>query len=776
MKINRKFLIVFLMLVIGYEKCHSSEIKDYNEFFKYSLSINAISSDYEKLIHPYLETVADLSDDDRKININKGPCSSCINVLLLDMDKFLDNKNEKKILGMIYEEFVLSMKRNILAAPPNLLLIDSNYIGEIIFNAFNLTLNIHQSTDLSIGNGDLHEINDLTQQVGYLGIGNTKAFIEGTDLSKRLLDISKKLSNSYLVLDEEIDPYKSIIMKLPTNSPKSGFLDDLDISDRINIWNFTMYNLLKKGKEKLPELLTSSFILLFSHELAHLNKNNTYKYNFLSISDLLEYWVNRNVRKEEDRADTAALKNLQKYINKISNDKEISDTSKLVRAFTGLSTINTLYNDVLVNNFSGMRGLYAQDLLFKILVRDCRKNKSTKHLDHWNTNRAIDISYDRVPFMSRSEIKKIRDKYNSESFKSTHSHHIDRIADYYKIILNSPIIKKSWVNEKFPFKGNILKLWNKDERLIRSMINPDDYSSTLRIKKDELFSISSVIDTEWEEAENCPIGQCYIGTVKDGDTMEEVDGYFEVITEDNNVKSIKIVYNLGVMTEKSLKFRMVVIAIIVKSSIIEIEAKEALDVIMDFYDQLDECKWATKFHHFNLYRSVDFNTVSVELGLPDKPSLLNVSKLENNKYIDDTIYSGIKKLFDEYAIKGMFGMEEIVEKCYGRVNSETDISLMQKCYSMDLSANSWDSTFVDTMNLPPYAYFLKDKIYSRLERAFSRKGVLSESSRNYLVDKWTTIAVKNQNKYFQDRNKGLIDICHDINGCAAQETDGLQVD
>lgn len=714
----------------------------HDDLFSIATKYDAISKPFEDILTKYIILTMDLADDGRKIIVNNVPQKDCLNVLILKLDSFKKD-TKTKIFGLTLSQFAEIVNWNAVAWPDNLLIFDEKLIAAIAFCAYNDTLEAYQFPSI------LKNIKPLEAQVAacqgeMLALGNIKEISNDTKIGNLFLDDAKKLA---LSIDKEISQQEvdEVTPYLADYQEKSSLVEPNPDQQRV-MWKILMTISLNNDTDQQSDMIYGAFVFLIAHELGHLtNFSNGYNPSgWQSIDDYIRYLKNINQRAEEEKADRYAKKVFSKYLKKISERQDISKENALIRIAATLSFADYIFNQALLDFFENFRKLTSQQLFYRVMSSDCRKNKLLNELPFWYTQRLMTLSNDRPPIMTVGEVNEFREKYFSKKMFSTHAHHFDRIRSYLSLVKKQNLVLNSWVDQYYSFEKKILYLFSNEIDDFKYMFDLSRYQST-SVSIKECMDAIGLEKVNLEEGGNCPDGKCWVGEFKYFDELS-LNGYVEIISKNKNIANVKIVLNpLGSRqnTNKYLilqRIGSVLIELFETNSFIR---KISKIKFKEFLEKYEECAWASEIVNKSLVlRSVSENAIAIEAGDIFYDTFSNETELNRSKFDslniigDKEILAIIEEGVQVHKEKGFSGLKSLILECRKGIK---DINDFKRCFILQYTGTSLQEAAeaflgeIDALDI-----FTDENLINQLNIDYEKLGI-TESEYLDLLKKWIPI-------------------------------------
>jgi hypothetical protein len=136
-----------------------------------------------------------------------------------------------------------------------------------------------------------------------------------------------------------------------------------------------------------------------------------------------------------------------------------------------------------------------------------------------------------------------------------------------------------------------------------------------------------------------------------------------------------------------------------------------------------------------------------------EPSFFEEDNINFEQYInsDDYISKGVTVAFKVYLSedRGMVGLHSAVEKCYQKIDRNSTINDIKRCFAIDLSGYYFDSTATYFLKLPPNEFFLQKNVEKRVKKALGKISLNYSQWKYKIENKWVPIVIKQYEKTYQ---------------------------
>ena len=450
-----------------------------DESFAVSASTELLQSgladhSYDQFLHTLFNSLLTRVGDHTPIRVNEIARANHINVYIINLANYDQNLRKKLRPSLI--RILDRLKNNALSYPPNFMIFDQDYVASITENAFfdqlhlRLALDAGKHRQVELGASDVDP--DILATYGFLD---------------DILRFRELRQYRYPGGDEELR--------------KTGA--------RI------AYNVMRE--QVIVPYMDFAFSPIFFHEQGHLVTLSEGGF-FEFLDELAASFANRRVASAEAIADKFAVAQLSKAIGQAAKDTRIEEVSAVV------STLKLLRDQVLIDAFSGFRGLEPENFLYYLVHKDCRAEefKETKALEFFDPRKIHAVYRTFFPLLLPQEFAAIRRGLLMNARFGTHQNHAIRVDQFLAI-----------VSEGFGWDMNNLNVASK---LLEASVEGSPFSDLapevpingMKLSYDELFDGLQGLNVG--QPINCPDRTCSVAKFADG-----TPGFINLLVERTSV-------------------------------------------------------------------------------------------------------------------------------------------------------------------------------------------------------------------------------------------------
>ncbi len=347
---------------------------DGDSFFRTATEEDWIDSRYDPLLAVIVDSLAKTGTVRtlERATLNDTYLGSAINIYVVDAAR-IPNEGEA-LLGMARPAFKAVIANNAVAIAPNVIVLDSFFLGFSLFNVFNDILGFAQMLG-----GDDQAI-ELASLTAYRRLRNMQAYNEGS------ADVAADLLESGGLIAEAV------------------------------------------RSEELAGPMVTAMTIVLAHEVEHLDSRTDGRFRGLSMAPL-EGWLARRQRAREEVADERAVAALRRRFPVEGNPVLEAYHLQAVVAMA-----KYLRDTSRTDFFNDFRGLDAKDVFVNVAPGACPDDPELRwaYFDMPDgTNRAWSRP---IPLMTASEFGALRSLYGSDAASRAHAHGALRAEAFLRVV------------------------------------------------------------------------------------------------------------------------------------------------------------------------------------------------------------------------------------------------------------------------------------------------------------------------------------------------------
>ncbi|WJV25799.1 MULTISPECIES: hypothetical protein [Pseudomonas] len=452
--------------------------------------------DYQPLIAG-LNEIRSAWQNDAPLCVNTAFKQECTNILILDLSvvEKITNQTELKLLK--------NLRNNAITLPPNLILIDRHLISSLIFETYNLTLATARAVAQREGS-----IADLATEFSVASVANSEV-IRSNHVPTLFFGSDAN--------DSDINAFSSSLLDF-----KNKTNEDDAIQDNID------------GMQKV--IFELSLALLLEHEVAHLQVGSgVFGLNTL-LGTASEIGANLTLN-EENRADQVAIVAMNHYVDalKKSNNQSVSRflSDPVGSSLPSLVQAEYFRDSELMAGLENFRGFKADDLAIEISHQTCGEESENRNF--FDPLTILAARRKPLPILTADEWNERRIVFAHSDIPQTHLHNLIRAENIYTALdqLAGKTLTPLKLNNHVAFVKALLSDTPKT-----AFPSSDGFKVMKGTMMDNFIKGTQGYVT-YTPAVTCPLSRCYVGSI------ENSDGYIELIGSDKEVSELRLVMNLG---------------------------------------------------------------------------------------------------------------------------------------------------------------------------------------------------------------------------------------
>lgn len=304
------------------------------------------------LIRHTFSNVAHLMGIERKISINSQFNKEEINIFIIDFDELKNKKQDKKIGKFSSDKFINLCRENFIAFPPNLVVIDGNFLDFLSLEAYNYSIAAIQARMFV----------ESPDQFGYDEIPYSLTnMLDKLEAYNTLM----RINNYKMYKDKSENDFKDSTYTWVSNyinqAARIGYTFLEDSLNNVEMSIGTIQNRRIDGSWTNEDTIISPvlvghsafFVPIVAHELSHLKLHKSISGQYLSPNQVFRQISSKY--EEENEADSLAILVTNKYIwqNSIA-------MSSVIQNIIGFC--KTMRDIVLIETYDGFRQIELENL------------------------------------------------------------------------------------------------------------------------------------------------------------------------------------------------------------------------------------------------------------------------------------------------------------------------------------------------------------------------------------------------------------------------------
>lgn len=533
-------LVIIALIVTGFWSRYSGNaLSDRNARLFITIDDSGFNDTtyYRFLSAVTLRTAEDLGSPNTDVGPVKHFSDSGINILVIDHPEQV----AEQLKGKLSENdlaLLRAAKRNAVARPPNLLIIDRVFIAELILNTHN----------------------DLT------GLANLFGSTDSMDLESDRYEQARTLGT--------IGTYIELANFRQARTSDRSAADSL-APQLLSGWQH----------EGLGDAFYLAFLPILAHEIAHLRSNMSGQ--FSPVPAFAKSRLTRRQLQQEERADSLALIVIARAVARLRSESQ-GHTDVLVAAKAqSLGTLIKYLSDIVAfDAFEGFRGLHAEHTITDINYSNCFDSlASTEYpsLGDFSVERALPRP---IPLLLPTEYDSLRARIFTGANQRTHADHLIRAER---------LASAAWDTLGIDYTGRPKHLAG----LLRSFDDRSNWVSESELtqlpitRETALFGLESSL--HFQRAIGCVSMECEVAILPNN------GGYIEIIRRANQMFSFRAVLRFdSLATEEDLQLRAIFARLLL--NLIPFSPTEVGPLAGGILRSLHQCGVVTVTPEFNVHR------------------------------------------------------------------------------------------------------------------------------------------------------------------------------
>jgi hypothetical protein len=452
------------------------------------LQADAIDRTYDALVQPALTGLLREAEIPEPVDVNRPPQPARLSVLIIDGKKLAgvrtENAGVQRLLPRVAD--------NVLAIPPATIVFDKSVIAALLVSAFNDQLGMLQGVEAAkaLGAGASPE----AMHAAAATFGAVSDFLRYRSIRNERENFDPSQSNGALA---------PVIMQAMSGTK------GIDVG-------------------RMLPMFTMMLAPIVLHEIGHLRRSVAGTYE-QALGSALAAATLSLIRQEENAADDFAVERMRLVVKKKYVERRGNYPILAMELQSAISTVKHMRDQVMVDTFTGFRGLNAEDLLVEIEHRDCNERKGLDQASFNNPDKIRSASYGRLPLLTRAEFDDARSRIQRRIANGTHSHHFTR-GDRFLAVIESEAQMGPFTMLAQPLAFLDAAIQNEPARL-----SPPAGTMGTGLSLDDL---NRGLAGEVQPAVNCPEGLCAVIRFKD------LPFFIEAIGPPNDLRRARITFPL----------------------------------------------------------------------------------------------------------------------------------------------------------------------------------------------------------------------------------------
>jgi hypothetical protein len=525
----------------------------YKKFYLELKSSNILDDRFNPVMKNIFTDIKNKMGIDKKVLVNSMYKNDSLCVYIYNhrtVKRAIENKSlsdrTAKILAASFDNFT--------ALPPNIVLIDSKFLGLLLLLNYNSQLGIAQAIPDSIPS-------DFSNRARYIKESHTLNIIDNY-LRFANIEAYRDENRWYSELDSIFTVMARVFAGLETKTK--------NITEIVSSNIFVPY-----------------FLTIVSHELAHLEIESNEIRGWDSLDDYIQNIPYMHIQQEERKADEIAFQLINKTLSGSSDSINIQSLFYIQGVIEFAETLRDL---VLVEIFDGFHGLKAKDVLFYVEEK-YPLDENLKSLSFVNAERVEVAIWREAPIMTKDELEDIIKRLKQKGSSLTHQHLLLRGREILQIARD----KITFIPDTFYGYDKLLTTSFASENALEEIVSALHDEEVLAMQRKETFpsrglgiNISDIISPfkgfeppfkEFELTEALPINGQRTWVGKSGNSYIEIWG-----SDDNINKAIYTRHFIPQRSDEEKALDMMHTLIFLLIFVPELNQNEILNLHAEFMD------------------------------------------------------------------------------------------------------------------------------------------------------------------------------------------------